>query len=135
MTAPEIVIDASALVRGLLGETAEAGEIVGGIWDGTIKAHAPDLIGPESTHALLRLVRGGCLDVDDALRLADDIDRTPLERYSSLGQVGPVIELACSMGLSGYDAFYAFMAELLELPLVTADKKLAAAVAGSLLIS
>ena len=72
--------------------------------------------------------------VDDALRLADDIDRSPLERYSSVGQVCPVIELARSMSLSGYDAFYAFMAELLEMPLVTADKKLAAAVGGSLLI-
>ena len=80
MTAAEIVLDASALLRGLLGESREAEEIVGGVWDGDVQAHAPDLIGP------------------------------------------------------GYDAFYAVLSEMLELPLVTADRKLAAAVEGSVLV-
>ena len=134
VTAAEIVLDASALLRGLLGESREAEEIVGGVWDGDVQAHAPDLIGPESTHALLRLVRAGRLDVDDARRLADDVERTPLDRHYSLGQAIPAFEFARTTGLSGYDAFYAVLSEMLELPLVTADRKLAAAVDGSVLV-
>jgi predicted nucleic acid-binding protein len=97
-------------------------------------AHAPDLIGPESTHALLRLVRAGRLDLDDARRLADDVERTPLDRHPSLGQVGAAFELAQSSGLSGYDAFYVVLAEALDLPLVTADRTLAAAVPNAILV-
>ena len=135
VTAAEIVLDASALLRGLLGESREAEEIVGGVWDGVVKAHAPDLIGPESTHALLRLVRAGRLDLDDARRLADDVERTPLGRHSSLGQASAAFEFAQTTSLSGYDAFYAVLAEALDLPLVTADRKLAAAVPNVILVA
>ena len=44
-------------------------------------------------------------------------------------------EFAQSAGLSGYDAFYAVLAEALDLPLVTADRRQAAAVDGSLLVT
>ena len=77
----------------------------------------------------------GRLDVDDARRLADDVARTPLDRHASLGQVGPAFEFARVANLSGYDAFYAVLAEALDLPLVTADRKLAAAVDGSVLVA
>jgi predicted nucleic acid-binding protein len=135
VTAAEIVIDASALLRGLLCEAREAEELVGDIWDGAVQAHAPDLIGPESTHALLRLVRAGRLDVDDARRLADHVERTPLDRHCSLGQASAAFEFAHTTSLSGYDAFYAVLSEMLELPLVTADRKLAAVVDGSVLVA
>ena len=134
VTAAEIVLDASALLCGLLGEAREAEEIVRDIWDGVVQAHAPDLIGPESTHVLLRLVRAGRLDVDDAWRLADEVERTPLDRHHSLDQAIPAFEFAATTGLSGYDAFYAVLSQMLDLPLVTADRKLAAAVDGSVLV-
>jgi len=135
VTAAEIVLDASVLLRGLLGESCEAEEIVGGVWGGVVRAHAPDLIGPESKHAFLRLVRAGRLDEDDARRLADDVERTPLDRHASLGQASAAFEFVQTTGLSGYDAFYAALAEALDLPLVTADRRLAAAVAGSVLVA
>jgi predicted nucleic acid-binding protein len=134
VTVAEIVIDASALMRGLLGEDSEAEEIVRSVWDGSVKAHAPDLIGPESTHALVRLVRAGRLDLGDARDLAADVERTPLDRHLSLGHGTAVLEFANATSLSAYDAFYAVLAEALELPLVTADRKLAAAVEGSVLV-
>lgn len=134
MTAAECVIDASALLRGLLREAPDAEEIVRGIWDGAVRAHAPDLIGPESTHVLLRLVRAGRIDVHYARRLAVDIDSAPFERHPSHGHVTSAFELASTTSLSGYDAFYAVLSELLELPLVTADRKLAAAVERFVLV-
>ena len=135
VTAAEVVLDASALLRGLLREGEEAHAIVRGVWNGVVRAHAPDLIGPESAHALLRLVRAGRLDLDDARRLAEDVETLPLDRHSSRGQIGAAFELARTTTLSGYDAFYAVLAEALDLPLVTADRKLAAAVDGSVLVT
>lgn len=134
MKPAEIVIDASALLRGLLGEGHDAEEIVDGIRAGSVRAHAPDLIGPESTHALLRLLRAGRIDVDDARSLVLDVERTPLERYGSLRHAPPAFELAKTAELSGYDAFYAVLAELREIPLVTADRRLAAAVPNVIVV-
>jgi predicted nucleic acid-binding protein len=135
VTAAEVVLDASALLRGLLREGEEAHEIVRGVWNGTVRAHAPDLIGPESTHTLLRLVRADRLDLDDARRLTEDIARTPLHRHPSHGQIGAAFEVAQATTLSGYDAFYAVLAETLDVPLVTADRRLASAVEGSVLVA
>jgi predicted nucleic acid-binding protein len=45
------------------------------------------------------------------------------------------IDLAVRMGLSAYDAFYAVLAATLDAPLVTADRKLADAVPGAVLVS
>lgn len=135
MTDAEVVLDASALLRGLLREGQEADEIVRHVWNGAVRAHAPDLIGPESTHALLRLLRAGRIDLEHARRLADDLERTPLDRHSSRGQVGAAFEFAQAANLSGYDAFYAVLAGALDLPLFTADRKLAAAVDGSVLVT
>lgn len=105
------------------------------MWRGAVKAHAPDLIGSESTHALLRLVRAGRVDLDDARRLADAVERTPIGRHSSVGHGGAAFEIAHTTGLSGYDAFYAVLSEMLELPLVTADRTLAAAVDRAVLVA
>lgn len=135
MTPPEIVIDTSALLRGLLAEEPGAEEVVAHVWSGRTRAHAPELIVAESTHALLRLVRAGRLEADDARRLADDVDRAPIERHGGSGQARAALEVALVTRLSGYDALYAVLAEALEVPLVTADRRLADAVPGSLLVA
>jgi predicted nucleic acid-binding protein len=56
-------------------------------------------------------------------------------RYSSVQFALPALELAVDVGLSASDAFYAVLATMLDLPLVTADRKLAAAVDGSVLVT
>jgi predicted nucleic acid-binding protein len=43
------------------------------------------------------------------------------------------VELAATRRLSAYDAFYAFLAEALDVPLVTADRRLAKLVPGTVL--
>jgi len=45
------------------------------------------------------------------------------------------IELAATSDLSAYDSFYAVLAAALEVPLVTADRRLAAAVPGAVLVA
>jgi predicted nucleic acid-binding protein len=131
---PDVVLDASALMRGLLRETEEAIEIVERIAAGSMRAHAPDLIGPETAHALVRLVRAGRSTPEAASTMLDAAVSSALVRYQSADLTRPAFRLAVEKGLSAYDAFYAVLSELLELPLVTADRKLAAAVDGSVLV-
>ena len=130
----EIVLDASALVRGLQRETEEAAEIVDRITRGSLRAHAPDLIGPETANALLRLVRAGRAEPEAAATMLDVAASSALVRHPSARFTRPAFELAVDRGISAYDAFYAVLSEMLELPLVTADRKLAAAVDGSVLV-
>lgn len=60
---------------------------------------------------------------------------TQLVRYPSAQFTRAAFELAMDTGLSAYDAFYAVLSTMLDLPLVTADRKLAAAVDGSVLVT
>ena len=135
MTAAEIVLDASALVRGLQRETEAATELVERIAGGLVRAHAPDLIGPETTNALLRLVRSGRSTPEAATAMLEAAASSALVRYPSARFTRPAFELAVEKGISAYDGFYAVLSELLALPLVTADRRLAAAVEGSLLVA
>ena len=135
MIAAEIVLDASALVRGLQRETEGAIEIVDGIAVGSISAHAPDLIGPETANALLQLVRVGRSSPHAAATMLEAASAAAIIRYPSQQFARPALELAIDTGLSAYDAFYAVLARALDIPLVTADRKLAAAVDGSVLVT
>ena len=135
MTAAEIVLDASALVRGIQREAEEAIEILDRIADRSLSAHAPDLIGPETANALLRLVRAGRSSPQAAATMLEAASSTQLVRYPSAQFTRAAFELAMDTGLSAYDAFYAVLSTMLDLPLVTADRKLAAAVDGSVLVT
>jgi predicted nucleic acid-binding protein len=134
VTAAEIVLDASALVRGLQRETTDATEIVDRIAEGTITAHAPDLIGPETTNALLRLVWAGRSTPRATATMLEAAASSELVRYPSAQFTRPAFALAVETGISAYDAFYAVLSRLLDLPLVTADRKLAAAVPNAILV-
>lgn len=134
MTPADIVLDASALVRGLLRESEEATDIVELVAEGLVSAHAPDLIGPETTSALLRLVRAGRSTPEAAAAMLEASTSTGIVRHPSAQLSRPALELALTTGLSPYDAFYAVLAEALDLPLVTADRRLAAVVDGAQLL-
>jgi len=45
------------------------------------------------------------------------------------------LDVAITTGLSAYDAFYAVLSATIGVPLVTADRKLAAAVPGAVLVA
>lgn len=59
---------------------------------------------------------------------------SPIELHSTKPLASTVIEVV-EIGLSAYDAFYALLAQVLDAPLVTADRKLAAAVPGAVLVA
>jgi predicted nucleic acid-binding protein len=134
VTPADVVVDASAIVRGLQQESREAEELLRGMSAGSVAAHAPDLVGPECTNALLRLVRAGRLTRDDAVAMLDVVSSPVIHRHATAPHTHAALEVALGAGISAYDAFYVVLAELVDAPLVTADRQLAESVARAVLV-
>ena len=82
--------------------------------------HAPALWTSETRNALLKYVRNGDLDLEDALTAVEEL--SSLVTIERVGHA-EVLEAALAFGLSGYDAEYAALSDRLEVPLVTSDKR------------
>lgn len=134
VTPAEVVVDASAVVRGVLREAPDAEELLRQISEGTLNAHAPDLIAPECTNALLRLVRAGRLPTDEAAALLDVVSSPVIHRHATAPFAQVALDTALGAGISGYDAFYAVLADALDCPLVTADRRLGEAIDRAVLV-
>lgn len=95
----------------------------------------PELLYPEVASSLLKYVRAGKMAAEDAAAALDTVVALPL-RPHRLGDIASgALALALETGLSAYDCCYAVLAESLDAPLVTADRRLAAAVPRAELIS
>lgn len=135
MTHTEIVLDASALLRGILGASPEATQVFDAVVAGEIRASAPDLIDAEATHALVRLTRAGVVAPTESRRLTALLGSLPVERHAAAELAAAALEHALAHRLSAYDALYGVLADAIPAPLVTADRRLAATVADALLLA
>lgn len=118
------VIDASVIVNAL----ADGGD------DGrearaALRSHgaftAPDLLDVETMSGLRRAWNRGRLSVEAFEAAVSDLRMMPIIRLPSIDLLPRAFELRNTV--SPYDAMYVALAEGLGQPLVTADKKLAAA--------
>jgi predicted nucleic acid-binding protein len=119
-----IVVDASALIDVLL--RTEAGlRIEGQLFDGANSLHAPYLIDLEIAQVLRRYWASGQLAPDRARQALDDFADLRLRRWPH----DPLLRRiwALRANLSAYDAAYVALAEALDAPLLTRDRRLAAA--------
>lgn len=114
-----IVVDASAVVLGLLND----GEARTKLRDEAIVC--PHLVDSEVAHALRAQVLRGEIGVDDATGAIETWAQLGIERVGVGGLLGRIWELRDN--LSAYDATYVAVAEALEVPLLTADGRLAQA--------
>lgn len=114
-----IVIDASAALLGLLND----GEARATMAEQALVC--PHLADSEVVHALRSQVLRGAVDPSAAGRALDVWARLGIERVGVSGLIGRVWQLR--ENLSAYDATYVAVAEALEVPLVTADGRLARA--------
>lgn len=116
-----IVLDASAAVDVLVGRAPAAGLADRLVADGDL--HAPHLLDVEIAQALRRLAATGALSGDRATDALRDAALLPVRRYPHLALVERAWELRHVLGV--YDGVYVALAELLEAPLVTCDRRLA----------
>jgi predicted nucleic acid-binding protein len=124
------VFDASALVRALpqVGDEVAAAAWVEEAVVGRVRATVPDLVYGEVANALLGYVRARRVapaDAQTALRLIVEL---PLRTVSLKTLATDALALAQEIGLSVYDAAYVVLSQATSATLVTADRRLAAAV-------
>jgi len=135
VTRAEVVVDASAVVLGLLSDEGGAAELLDEVARAHVVAHAPDLLVPEVANALRTRIVVRRWPIDAAQKRLSTFLAVPIALQESSPIVTEALSVAAELGLSVYDALYAALAQALEIPLVTADKRLAAAVAGAVLVA
>jgi len=118
-----IVLDASAAVDLLAARVPADGLADRVLADGDL--HAPHLIDVEVAQALRRLAASRALSDDRATDALLDAALLPIVRYPQLALVERAWELRHNLGV--YDGVYIALAEMLEAPLVTCDRRLARA--------
>jgi len=119
------VIDASALVEYLF-RTSRGIAIAAAVENGEI--HAPALIDVEFSSAVVRLLRRRAIDVERAADAIADLSEIPLTRHGHLALLPRVLSLRDNFSV--YDATYVALCEAIDAALITADAKLARAVAA-----
>ena len=116
-------MDASALVPALLDEGGS-----GALARERLLAHdvhVPELADVEVLSVVRRQVLAGSVTAERGVAALDDYRDLGLERFPHL----PLLARAWQLrdAVSAYDAQYVALAELLEVPLVTADRRLSRA--------
>jgi predicted nucleic acid-binding protein len=119
-----IVVDASAVLEILLNTDTGRG-LADRLLDPGETLVAPQLLDVEVLQVLRRYARSGTLDARRGSQAVEDLTDLPLTRYPHEALSRRVWELRDN--LTAYDAVYVALAEALEAPLLTLDRRLAVA--------
>jgi predicted nucleic acid-binding protein len=117
-----IVVDASVLAN-VVGDDETAGELARSRLAAASAVSAPDLVDVETVSVLRRRWLAEDLS-DERFRCAvDDLLELPINRFP----VGPFMVRAFELraNITAYDACYVALAEALDCPLITSDRRLA----------
>lgn len=118
-----IVVDAAAVVDALSAATGTE-QLRARLREEEL--HAPSLLDFEVVSALRGLTLGGHLSSSRAQDLLTDFDDLPIQRWSSADSLRRRA-FTLRDNLSAYDAAYVALAEALQCPLLTRDRRLARA--------
>lgn len=119
-----MVLDASALIEVLLRMPAAAA-VEARIGAAQATLQAPHLLYMEVTQVLRRFVSAGIIDEERGKAALADLVAYPLRRYPHVQLLQRVWELRAN--LTAYDATYVALAEALDVPLLTRDRRIAEA--------
>ena len=128
-----VVLDASVLVRAVTEPDGPAAEWIARVRHGDVDGHSAELVFTEAANALVGYIRSSSLEPIDAVAMLEVLLMLPL-RCHGAELAAAALDTAVERGLSAYDGTYAALAESLDAPLVTADRRLAAAFARSELL-
>jgi predicted nucleic acid-binding protein len=118
-----IVVDASAVIEVVL-RTRAAAAVERRVHDMRETLHAPHLIDIEVAHIIRRSAISGEIAADRGQAAIEDLVDFPLRRHPHLWLLPRMWQLRHN--LTAYDAAYVALAEALDAPLVTRDRRLAA---------
>lgn len=119
-----IVVDASAVLD-LLLQTADAAQVESRLFEAPEALHAPHLLDLEVAQVLRRYERAGQLTGERGEEALADYGALPIRRYPHTLLLERIWQLRAN--LTAYDGAYVALAEALGAPVVTRDKRLAAA--------
>ncbi len=119
-----IVVDASALLEVLL-RTPTAKAVERRLFEARRTLHVPHLLDVEVAQVIRRYAANGEIDSERGRGALADLADLPLHRYPHDFLLPRVWELRNI--LTAYDAVYVALAEVLDAPLLTRDRALAAA--------
>lgn len=93
--------------------------------------YVPDLFFIECTNILWKYVRHFGYPVENALHDVANLQALGLRTVSTADLLTQSLDLAVKQDITAYDACYAALAQLLALPLITADTTLTRKLAGT----
>ncbi len=117
-----IVVDASVLANAI-GDDEEAGRQTRELLRVYRELAAPDLVDVETTAVLRRRWLSGSLTDARFAQAIEDLADLPLARFPTRGLMRRAFELRANV--TAYDACYVALAEALDWPLCTVDRRLA----------
>ena len=129
------VIDASVAAKWFLpasGETltAEALRVLQSCTEGRLRLLAPDLFWPEFGNILWKAVRQGRISRESAEEAIQALEDRRIPTVASLPLLKDAFAISAASGRTVYDAMYVALAVISSVPLVTADERLANALAA-----
>lgn len=86
--------------------------------------YVPDLFFVECANILWKYTRRFNYSAEDARRSVADLCALNLRTVATADLIQPALELALAFNLTAYGACYAALAQQLNLPLITADRRL-----------
>ena len=119
-----IVVDASAMLEVLL-RTPAARAVEKWLFDPRQTLHAPHLLDIEVAQVIRRYAANREIDSERGRAALADLADIPLRRYPHDFLLPRIWDLRNN--LTAYDAAYVALAEVLDAPLLTRDRRLAAA--------
>lgn len=120
-----MIVVAATVLANAVGDSEEAGRIARALLRAHQELAAPVLVDVETTAVFRRRWLAGDMTTERFEQAVDDLADVPVRRFPTLPLLHRAFELRAN--ITAYDACYVALAEALDWPLCTTDRRLARA--------